>query len=83
MKLNVNPASNAEMYGDIQSNKVSINTKHLDYITQILTSNLYSSPLQSFIRETLSNAQDSHMEAKTTKPIIPYFAFRKKLRKIF
>ena len=70
MKLNVNPASNAEMYGDIQSNKVSINTKHLDYITQILTSNLYSSPLQSFIRETLSNAQDSHIEAKTTKPII-------------
>lgn len=63
-----------EVIGDITEFKTSIDPKNLEIITTLLSSNLYSNPEQSFIREIVSNAWDSHVEAGTTNtPIIITF----------
>ena len=63
--------SNIEVIGDITEFKSSIDPKNLEFITTLLSSNLYSAPERSFIREIVSNAWDSQVEANTTDiPII-------------
>lgn len=66
--------SNIEVLGNIKEFKTSIDPKNIEYITTLLSSNLYSHPEQSFIREIVSNAWDSHVEAgNTDTPVIVRF----------
>lgn len=70
MKVQQEVNNNIEYIGEIRENKVGIDRENIDFIATLLTSNLYSNPFESFLRETISNAYDSHVEAKTDHPII-------------
>ena len=70
MIINKEQSHEAEYIGDIQENRVSIDRNNIDFITTLLTSNLYSKPLDSFLRETISNAYDSHVEAGSNEYIL-------------
>ena len=58
--------SNRTVIGETQEYKTTIDIENLDFIATLLSSNLYSNPEASFIREIVSNGWDSHVEAKNT-----------------
>lgn len=63
--------SNKVTIGETQEYKTTIDIENLDFIATLLSSNLYSDPEASFIREIVSNGWDSHVEAGTTDtPIV-------------
>lgn len=59
-----------QIKGETKAYKTEIDPKNTDIILSILSSNLYSHPIRSFLRETVSNAWDAHVEAHQDKPII-------------
>lgn len=70
MKILQDTSHEANYIGDVQENRVGIDRENIDFITTLLTSNLYSKPLESFLRETIANAYDSHIEAGSDEYIL-------------
>lgn len=62
--------NDAILSSGVVENKVNIDTKNIDFIATLLTKNLYSKPLLSFLRETISNAVDSQKEAGTDEYVL-------------
>lgn len=73
MKFDNTTESSVEIVGEIQENKVGINAGDLEHIIRILSSNLYSDPIGSTVREIVSNAWDSHIEANNPDPVLITF----------
>jgi len=70
MIVNTEESHEASYIGNIEENRVGIDKENINFLATLLTSNLYSKPLESFLRETVSNAYDSHIEAGTEEPIL-------------
>lgn len=70
MIVNTEESHEASYIGNIEENRVGIDKENINFLATLLTSNLYSKPLKSFLRETVSNAYDSHIEAGTEEPIL-------------
>lgn len=65
-----NSSSTVTTVGDVAEHQVSIDKNNLEHIISILSTNLYSQPEQSFLREIICNAIDSQVEAGSLEPAI-------------
>ena len=74
MILNSN-GSTVTTVGDVTEHQISIDEKNLEHIISILSTNLYSKPEQSFLREIVCNAIDAQVEAHSDEPAIISMAY--------
>lgn len=65
--------STVQSGGEISEHQISVDPKNLEHIISILSTNLYSKPEQSFLREIVCNAVDAQVEAKSEEPAIITF----------
>lgn len=57
--------------GDLESKKVTVDVENMEFLATLLSTNLYSNQIGSFLRETVSNGWDSHVEkGNTDEPVI-------------
>lgn len=70
MIVEKNQENEAICLGQVQENKVDIDRENIDFIASLLTTNLYSAPLESFLRETISNGEDAQKEAGVEDPLL-------------
>lgn len=56
--------------GEDTSIKAGIDVEDVDFVAQVLTTNLYSEPIPSVLREITSNSLDATVEAGSDKPVI-------------
>lgn len=70
MIVEKNQENEAIYLGQVQENKVDIDRENIDFIASLLTTNLYSAPLESFLRETISNGEDAQKEAGVEDPLL-------------
>ena len=73
MKFDNLQKSSVEIIGDIKENKVGIRSEDAEHLIMVLSSNLYSNPIGSTVREIVSNAWDAHVEAGNPDPVIITF----------
>lgn len=65
-----NTGSTVTTVGDVSEHQISIDERNLEHIISILSTNLYSNPEQSFLREIICNAIDAQVEAHSDEPAI-------------
>jgi hypothetical protein len=70
MEINLNTISKKEIKstGDVKSMSMSNNVQGI--IFKMFTSNIYSNPIGTVVREITSNCFDSHIEAGVNKPVV-------------
>jgi len=70
MQINLNKISDKDVAstGQIKSMGMSANAQGI--IFQMFTSNIYSNPIGTVVREITSNCFDSHVEADVNKPVV-------------
>lgn len=63
--------TNIVLDNSVQNFELSIKNETIGKLVSLLSTSLYQNPLKAFVRETVSNAYDSHLEAgQTEKPIV-------------
>lgn len=65
---------NKDVSSNIVNNTVGIDVSNIGFISQLLTSNLYEKPLESFLRETVANAIDATKESGNDTPVLIYIS---------
>lgn len=69
MKIQQNTPEN-ESIGEFKEIQSSIATENLGLALGMVSKNLYSDPISSFIREITSNAVDAHVDANEDAPVL-------------
>lgn len=72
MRINSDTPENASI-GDFNEIASTIATENLGLALGMVSKNLYSNPLGSFIREITSNAVDAHVDVNEKAPVMVHF----------
>jgi len=70
MELDLNKVGNNNVQGTNTTKKMSLSENVSGIIFQMFTSNIYSNPIGTVVREITSNCFDSHVEADVNKPVV-------------
>ena len=72
-----------EVKTNLEDNKVQLDINDTDYLLSLITTRLYSDPIGSFLREIVSNANDSHKEAGNPDPVLIEVGYHKLTSKYY